>query len=137
MFQAEDGIRDHCVTGVQTCSILVTSRRRHTRSLCDWSSDVCSSDLGSTATEPNPAASSTARTLPGSASENGPGSAGPGIGGKDPVTDATAAPGISIHSLSNTLCQQTKDSAPPGLSARRTLPNAAAGSAKNITPNRE
>src|SRR5260221_8834961 len=22
-----------------------TSRRRHTRSLCDWSSDVCSSDL--------------------------------------------------------------------------------------------
>src|SRR5476649_2984409 len=24
-----------------------SSRRRHTRSLCDWSSDVCSSDLGS------------------------------------------------------------------------------------------
>src|SRR5437588_12898388 len=23
----------------------VSSRRRHTRSLCDWSSDVCSSDL--------------------------------------------------------------------------------------------
>src|SRR5438034_8222615 len=23
-----------------------SSRRRHTRSLCDWSSDVCSSDLG-------------------------------------------------------------------------------------------
>ena len=22
-----------------------SSRRRHTRSLCDWSSDVCSSDL--------------------------------------------------------------------------------------------
>src|SRR5436190_11868366 len=26
-----------------------SSRRRHTRSLCDWSSDVCSSDLGPTA----------------------------------------------------------------------------------------
>src|SRR6202012_330148 len=26
-------------------SILFSSRRRHTRSLCDWSSDVCSSDL--------------------------------------------------------------------------------------------
>src|SRR5437588_2475071 len=24
----------------------LSSRRRHTRSLCDWSSDVCSSDLG-------------------------------------------------------------------------------------------
>src|SRR5260221_6865265 len=43
--QAEDGIRDHCVTGVQTCALLISSRRRHTRSLCDWSSDVCSSDL--------------------------------------------------------------------------------------------
>src|SRR5260221_9168086 len=44
-FQAEDGIRDHCVTGVQTCALFFSSRRRHTRSLCDWSSDVCSSDL--------------------------------------------------------------------------------------------
>src|SRR5947207_15769196 len=26
-----------------------SSRRRHTRSLCDWSSDVCSSDLCATA----------------------------------------------------------------------------------------
>src|SRR5947207_9494202 len=26
-----------------------SSRRRHTRSLCDWSSDVCSSDLDSSA----------------------------------------------------------------------------------------
>src|SRR5260221_10022252 len=43
-FQAEDGIRDHCVTGVQTCALPISSRRRHTRSLCDWSSDVCSSD---------------------------------------------------------------------------------------------
>src|SRR5260221_3052663 len=45
LFQAEDGIRDHCVTGVQTCALFISSRRRHTRSLCDWSSDVCSSDL--------------------------------------------------------------------------------------------
>src|SRR5438034_106295 len=27
-----------------------SSRRRHTRSLCDWSSDVCSSDLAGGAT---------------------------------------------------------------------------------------
>src|SRR5260221_3617473 len=45
VYQAEDGIRDHCVTGVQTCALPISSRRRHTRSLCDWSSDVCSSDL--------------------------------------------------------------------------------------------
>src|SRR5260221_8413103 len=43
--QAEDVIRYHCMTGVQTCVLLISSRRRHTRSLCDWSSDVCSSDL--------------------------------------------------------------------------------------------
>src|SRR5438034_4870525 len=28
-------------------SFFFSSRRRHTRSLCDWSSDVCSSDLRS------------------------------------------------------------------------------------------
>src|SRR5438034_5275711 len=28
-----------------------SSRRRHTRSLCDWSSDVCSSDLNAGAVE--------------------------------------------------------------------------------------
>src|SRR5260221_1851017 len=44
-FQAEDGIRVHCVPGVQTFAFFFSSRRRHTRSLCDWSSDVCSSDL--------------------------------------------------------------------------------------------
>src|SRR5260221_11285287 len=27
------------------CFFCFSSRRRHTRSLCDWSSDVCSSDL--------------------------------------------------------------------------------------------
>src|SRR5260221_4694349 len=32
----------------RTCAVSLfffSSRRRHTRSLCDWSSDVCSSDL--------------------------------------------------------------------------------------------
>src|SRR5438034_10173416 len=32
-----------------------SSRRRHTRSLCDWSSDVCSSDLSSHNGTQNPA----------------------------------------------------------------------------------
>src|SRR3954463_16832718 len=41
-FQAEDGIRDYRVTGVQTCALPISS---HTRLSCDWSSDVCSSDL--------------------------------------------------------------------------------------------
>src|SRR3982751_6900239 len=45
VFKAEDGIRDLIVTGVQTCAFLFSSRRRHTRSDRDWSSDVCSSDL--------------------------------------------------------------------------------------------
>src|SRR5882672_11755270 len=31
--------------GVVIFSFFFSSRRRHTRSLCDWSSDVCSSDL--------------------------------------------------------------------------------------------
>src|SRR2546421_5289362 len=44
LFQAEDGIRDLIVTGVQTCALPISSRRRHTRSDRDWSSDVCSSD---------------------------------------------------------------------------------------------
>ena len=44
-FKAEDGIRDVAVTGVQTCALFFSSRRRHTRCSRDWSSDVCSSDL--------------------------------------------------------------------------------------------
>src|SRR5438132_8427937 len=35
-----------CVSGCWFLSMFFfSSRRRHTRSLCDWSSDVCSSDL--------------------------------------------------------------------------------------------
>src|SRR5258706_8084024 len=45
-FQAEDGIRYWSVTGVQTFVFFFSSRRRHTRLVSDWSSDVCSSDLG-------------------------------------------------------------------------------------------
>src|SRR5260221_4122189 len=30
---------------ITAASFFFSSRRRHTRSLCDWSSDVCSSDL--------------------------------------------------------------------------------------------
>src|SRR5260221_4805042 len=30
----------------QKCPFSFTGRRRHTRSVCDWSSGVCSSDLG-------------------------------------------------------------------------------------------
>src|SRR5260370_4131019 len=44
-FKAEDGIRDSSVTGVKMCAFFFSSRRRHTRFKCDWSSDVCSSDL--------------------------------------------------------------------------------------------
>src|SRR6202022_5009043 len=34
------------VLAVDVCAfVFFSSRRRHTRSLCDWSSDVCSSDL--------------------------------------------------------------------------------------------
>src|SRR5260221_7783571 len=36
-----------CLSGLRClpCYFFFSSRRRHTRSLCDWSSDVCSSDL--------------------------------------------------------------------------------------------
>src|SRR5260221_9967511 len=46
-----------------------SSRRRHTRSLCDWSSDVCSSDLLS---RPAPAAPAGAGRFPASSDEAGP-----------------------------------------------------------------
>src|SRR5882672_8543290 len=35
--------------GVKFFFFFFSSRRRHTRSLCDWSSDVCSSDLNESA----------------------------------------------------------------------------------------
>src|SRR2546427_5979011 len=42
-FQAEDGIRD--LTVLEFRRVLFRSMIRHTRFDCDWSSDVCSSDL--------------------------------------------------------------------------------------------
>src|SRR5260221_4066471 len=44
--EVDGGIRDQFVTGGRTFAraFFFSSRRRHTRSLCDWSSDVCSSD---------------------------------------------------------------------------------------------
>src|SRR2546430_5795432 len=39
-------VREHCsVSGTLCFSFFFSSRRRHTRFDCDWSSDVCSSDL--------------------------------------------------------------------------------------------
>src|SRR5258706_6306126 len=39
LFQAEDGIRDWSVTGVQTCALSISSRRRHTRLVFDQAED--------------------------------------------------------------------------------------------------
>src|SRR5437588_9819240 len=39
------GILAHVVRSESRDLFFLSSRRRHTRSLCDWSSDVCSSDL--------------------------------------------------------------------------------------------
>src|SRR2546421_50971 len=44
IIQTEDCRPFLIVTGVETCNFLFSSRRRHTRSDRDWSSDVCSSD---------------------------------------------------------------------------------------------
>src|SRR5258706_2583042 len=41
--QADDDIRYWSVTAVQTFAFFFSSRRRHTRLVSDWSSDVCSS----------------------------------------------------------------------------------------------
>src|SRR5260221_5496064 len=45
------GIPGIWLTGLYSFFFFFSSRRRHTRSLCDWSSDVCSSDLRSGAAE--------------------------------------------------------------------------------------
>ena len=46
--EKEMGVRREVEKGVgevEDRDFFFSSRRRHTRSLCDWSSDVCSSDL--------------------------------------------------------------------------------------------
>src|SRR5438132_9986607 len=35
-FQAEDGIRDHCVTGVQTCALPISGARREEMAALRW-----------------------------------------------------------------------------------------------------
>src|SRR5258708_14767604 len=40
-FQAEDGIRDDLVTGVQTCALPISSRRRHTSEIQSPDHLVC------------------------------------------------------------------------------------------------
>src|SRR5258706_6459051 len=45
VFPSRKRHRSLAVTGVQTCVLSFSSRRRHTRLVSDWSSDVCSSDL--------------------------------------------------------------------------------------------
>src|SRR5436190_22737288 len=42
-FQAEDGIRDHCVTGVQTCALPISARGCWSRSLSTWPDPSCAS----------------------------------------------------------------------------------------------
>src|SRR5882672_2401399 len=52
-FQAEDGIRDHCVTGVQTCALPISARPHHRRfwhidrdPLADHARDGRTAELG-------------------------------------------------------------------------------------------
>src|SRR5438132_2885942 len=47
-FQAEDGIRDHCVTGVQTCALPICRWRRQARGCIPNSFTSCRMSLGST-----------------------------------------------------------------------------------------
>src|SRR2546430_7583773 len=49
-----------------------SSRRRHTRFDCDWSSDVCSSDLGTSSTKVSPRSSQPSPTLRFAAMGSGP-----------------------------------------------------------------
>src|SRR6266853_4000858 len=67
-----------------------SSRRRHTRFDCDWSSDVCSSDLS---TNPNPCVASTGGVI--SVDQNGlPGqgdSSNPTLGGTNRIAFTSQA----------------------------------------------
>src|SRR5258706_10741680 len=45
LFLIQDSIPYRLDTVVNACSFFFSSRRRHTRLVRDWSSDVCSSDL--------------------------------------------------------------------------------------------
>jgi hypothetical protein len=75
-------------------------------------------------------------TRSGAAKANGPGASGSEAGGGGKCADA-ALSGKMSSGFSSSARQQTKASRPLGLRLRRMLKNAAVGSAKNITPNRE
>src|SRR5438034_10401651 len=47
-FQAEDGIRDHCVTGVQTCALPILAAERTSASVVDLSIVTSSVNKGET-----------------------------------------------------------------------------------------
>src|SRR5215211_5900586 len=68
--------------GVSFFFFFFSSRRRHTRSLCDWSSDVCSSDLC------RGALSEVSETATDSGRENGAGTTGKLLEIKGVVIDA-------------------------------------------------
>src|SRR5260221_7966633 len=47
-FQAEDGIRDHCVTGVQTCALPICSCSKRTLGISHvtlWSNTICKNTM--------------------------------------------------------------------------------------------
>src|SRR5437762_9470797 len=62
---------DNNVIGQFFDNVVFSSRRRHTRYIGDWSSDVCSSDLSPTSSTATPASSSTSRTAASSGSSGG------------------------------------------------------------------
>src|SRR2546430_7761324 len=61
------------------CVVFFSSRRRHTRFDCDWSSDVCSSDLAAINLQPTPDKQSLSRQMASWEIENSTyGEEGPG-----------------------------------------------------------
>src|SRR5439155_20621156 len=73
----------------------------------------------------------------GSASENGPGSSGPGMVRSAFRTGAAVRVGTNIHGLSANCAHTAQASRPRERSERPMLANAATGSEKNMTPNLE
>src|SRR5436190_13693842 len=66
-----------------------SSRRRHTRSLCDWSSDVCSSDLrGADAHHPVAVLQEPDEFADGAGRQGG---------ARDDVDDAAGGPRVAVH----------------------------------------
>src|SRR2546430_3982667 len=67
MFDKDVGMQDDLMTEVHSYIVsffFFSSRRRHTRFDCDWSSDVCSSDLAACAECTSPPAASEIHTAP-------------------------------------------------------------------------